>query len=126
MKNFFAILFLCFATLSAHVRACDINDHPTSYDASDRSNSMAVTADQIVVTENAMFVHIDHELIPVKSIYMEDGIYNCLLLDFHLCLGRCTWCNRVVSIGAQSCPNVKCVSNLYPEHYKFRYQIIDP
>lgn len=124
MRNFFAIMFLCLAAISSQVRACEIDDCLTSYDAYDQSNSMTVTADQILLTENAMFVHIDHALIPIKSICLEDGLYNCLLLDVHLCFGMCTWCNTICSIGAQKCSYINCDSNRYPDRCKFRYQLM--
>lgn len=52
MRIFFAIMFLCLAAFSLHVRASEIDACLTSYDTCDQSNSMTVTADQILLTEN--------------------------------------------------------------------------
>ena len=125
MRIFFAIMFLCLAAFSLHVSASEIDDCLTSYDTCDQSNSMTVTADQILLTKNGMFVCIDHEVIPIKSIYMDNGLYKCLHFpDFHMCLGMCVWCSEVFQAGVQKCPNPTCNSNLYPNRYPFSYKLL--
>lgn len=119
MKIFWTFVFFCFAATFIKVNAADVACCPTSDNSSVHSNCITVTIDQIFLTKDGMFVHIDRQFIPIYALY-SDGVdqYRCDIHDRRHDLITCRWCNFTYDrYQYRSCPNPDCRSkNPVPLH----------
>lgn len=108
--QFFLIMYLCLAASFTNVNATEADC--SSLDNSSISNYITVNFDQIYLTNDGMFVHIDREYIPIHALYSNgSNQYKCHL-DFHERLHdiiTCPFCFTVYDRHEyRTCPNIFC------------------
>ena len=112
MRFYFPLIYFCFTLSFINVSAADIDNFSMSNNESDFSDYITVTFDQIYLTNDGMFIHVNKEFVPIYALYF-DGVdqYKCEIHNRLKDLITCPDCGRVYD-GCQykACPNTTCPS----------------
>ena len=109
MRIFWAFVYFCLVTSFTNVNAAEVTYSSTS-DNSSYSDCVTVTFEQIYLTNDGMFVHIDQGFIPIYALYSdENNQYRCDIHNRIDDLVTCKYCGTVYDrLRHRDCPNRAC------------------
>ena len=110
--KFFLLIYFCLTAFFINVNAAEATSYSMSDNDTSLSDCITATFDQIYLTNDGMFVHIDQEFIPVYALYSyEVNQYRCDIHNRIEDLITCEDCGIVYDrYKYKSCPNRMCPS----------------
>ncbi len=110
--QFCLLIYFCLVASFINVGAAEFNNSSTFENSEVFSDCITVNFEQIHLTNDGMFVHIDREYIPIYALYSNGANQYTIHLDAHNrlhCLKTCQYCNKMYDCHRyKGCPNVNC------------------
>ena len=112
MRIFWTLVYFCLVASFINVNAAEVTCNSTTVNCSLHSNCITVTFDQIHITKDGMFVHLDQEFLPIYALYSyEDDQYKCDIHNRLEDLTTCSYCGLIYDrYQYRVCPNQNCSS----------------